>query len=222
MNRTIAAAYAELVRQAVADVVRRQAACGLDIVADGEQGKVTFATYVKERLPASRGRGQSRPRSVVGARGSRVSGLLRGLLRQVQRLGQPAQTAGLPRAVSYIGQAAVQADIANLRAALESVSVTEAFIPATIPVDLGENQFYANADEYRAAVTDAMRVEYSAILDAGLLLQIDDPTLIEILNEIPRAISSCAGAKRRCTSSSSILRCAGYRRSAFDCTCATA
>jgi 5-methyltetrahydropteroyltriglutamate--homocysteine methyltransferase len=180
------AAYAELVRQAVADVVRRQAACGLDIVADGEQGKVTFATYVKERLSGfEEGEGKAVRAASWAREAAAFPGYYEDYFGKYSASVSPLRPLVCRGPVSYIGQAAVQADIANLRAALDSVSVTEAFMPATIPVDLGENQFYANADDYREAVTEALREEYRAILDAGLLLQIDDPTLIEIMNEDP-------------------------------------
>src|SRR4030095_12823773 len=87
--------------------------------------------------------------------------------------------------VSYVGHDAVQADIDNLQSALAELKVEEAFMAATMPLVIGQNRYYPSEDDLREAVTEAMRVEFRAILDAGLILQIDDPGLIEILHEAP-------------------------------------
>jgi 5-methyltetrahydropteroyltriglutamate--homocysteine methyltransferase len=82
--------------------------------------------------------------------------------------------------ISYKGHAQVQADIANLKAALEETSVEEAFLPAISPSGIEEwqkNRYYKTDEEYLYAIADAMREEYKAIVDAGLLLQIDDPRI---------------------------------------------
>ena len=74
----------------------------------------------------------------------------------------------------------MQADIDNLKAALQGVKVEEAFMTAISPSNLElyyENRFYASDEEYLAALAEAMRVEYKAIVDAGFLLQIDDPRM---------------------------------------------
>jgi 5-methyltetrahydropteroyltriglutamate--homocysteine methyltransferase len=85
----------------------------------------------------------------------------------------------------YTGKAAVEADIANLKAALEGQDVEEAFMPATSAYGFGRNEYYASEDEYVEAVGDAMREEYLAIVDAGLILQVDDPWLTEALSDDP-------------------------------------
>ena len=79
--------------------------------------------------------------------------------------------------VAYIGRDAVQADIANLRAALAEAGgpVTEAFLPSTSPSGFGRNEYYASEQDYLAAVAAAMREEYLAIVESGFLLQVDDP-----------------------------------------------
>jgi 5-methyltetrahydropteroyltriglutamate--homocysteine methyltransferase len=178
--------YADIVRQAVADVVRRQVECGLDVVADGEQGKVTFATYVKERLAGfEEGSGTAAGAPSWALEAAAFPEYYQDYFGKYRESVSPLRPLVCRGPVSYIGQAAVQTDIANLRAALDGLAVSEAFMPATIPIELGENQFYATQDDYRVAITDAMREEYTAILDAGLLLQIDDPALVEMLNENP-------------------------------------
>ena len=87
--------------------------------------------------------------------------------------------------VSYRGQDAVQRDIARLKAAVAEHEVAEAFLPAACPMGFGLNEYYATEDEYMAAVAEALREEYLAIVDAGLILQVDDPWLIELLMEDP-------------------------------------
>jgi 5-methyltetrahydropteroyltriglutamate--homocysteine methyltransferase len=82
--------------------------------------------------------------------------------------------------ISYKGHAQVQADIANLKAALEETSAEEAFLPAISPSGIEEwqkNRYYKTDEEYLYAIADAMREEYKAIVDAGMLLQIDDPRI---------------------------------------------
>jgi 5-methyltetrahydropteroyltriglutamate--homocysteine methyltransferase len=87
--------------------------------------------------------------------------------------------------VTYQGHAQLQADIANLRAALAGHDVVEAFLPSTSPSGFGRNEHYPSYGEYLAAVAEALREEYLAIVEAGFLLQVDDPWLIEYLSENP-------------------------------------
>jgi len=79
--------------------------------------------------------------------------------------------------VTYTGAAQLQADLDNFRDALQGQKYEEAFLPALAPTYTGDNRYYANEDEYLTAVADAMRVEYEAIINAGYILQIDDPGL---------------------------------------------
>src|SRR5207245_1787122 len=87
--------------------------------------------------------------------------------------------------VAYTGQADVRSDIDNLKDALAGVSVAEAFMPATSPWVFSENSYYPTTADYIDAVGTALREEYQAILEAGFVLQVDDPGLIELLNEDP-------------------------------------
>ena len=180
-------AFAALVRSAVADVVRKETASGLDVVSDGEQGKVNFISYVRERLTGFEPVGEG---AAVNAGSWKLEAEAFpeyyadyfGKYRAAVATIVPIACRG---PVRYVGQAALQTDLDNLRAALGEVSVAEAFMPATIPEGVARNEFYATDEEFDIAVGEALREEYQAIVDAGLVLQIDDPMLIELLNENP-------------------------------------
>jgi 5-methyltetrahydropteroyltriglutamate--homocysteine methyltransferase len=180
-------AYADAVRTAVADVVRDQAQAGLDIVSDGEQGKVNFQQYIRERLDGFEPSGEGR--AVRSASWALEAEAFPEYYADYFGKYSAAVATIVPLActgpVRYSGQAALQTDIDNLKSALARVNVEEAFMPATIPEGVASNAFYASEDEYDEAVSDALREEYRGILDAGLVLQIDDPALIELLNENP-------------------------------------
>jgi 5-methyltetrahydropteroyltriglutamate--homocysteine methyltransferase len=85
--------------------------------------------------------------------------------------------------ISYAGHEAVAKDIENLKAALADVEVEEAFVPACAPNAFGINEYYATSEEYVVAIAEALREEYRAIINAGLILQVDDPFLIDLLME---------------------------------------
>ena len=178
----------EQVRAAVASVVRRQADCGLDVVCDGEQGKVSFIQYLGERLGGIEPSEESAAlapswqlevdlfpeyyASYFGKYSSAISSL---------------STAICTGPITYTGHAALRRDIANLQAALADVEVEEAFMPAISPGSfISRNEFYASESEFVEALADALREEYRAIVEAGLVLQVDDPWLIEVLADASR------------------------------------
>ncbi len=182
--------FARLVREAVAEVVRKQAGCGLDVVTDGEMGKVTFATYMQERLSGFE-RTREPFHTRVGSWSREASAFpdyYDEYFNKYRSTVSPLRRLVCTGPVTYTGQAAVQTDIHNLQLALAEVDVEESFMAATMPLVTEDNQYYGSDDDLREAVTEAMRVEYRAILDAGLILQIDDPGLIEILNEDPATV----------------------------------
>jgi 5-methyltetrahydropteroyltriglutamate--homocysteine methyltransferase len=176
------AAFTTRVRSAVAEVVQRQIAAGLDIINDGELSKRSFSTYARERLSGF----EERPPS-PDERPSMISG--RDLPEFAEyfasRSGFGGASANARQVfcsgpLKYIGQAAVQADIANFKAALAGVQVSETFLPAIAPGTIEHwmrNRSYPSDEAYLEAIADAMREEYQAIVDAGFLLQIDDPDL---------------------------------------------
>jgi 5-methyltetrahydropteroyltriglutamate--homocysteine methyltransferase len=87
--------------------------------------------------------------------------------------------------VSYRGQEAIRKDIENLKAALGGLKAEEAFMPAVAPSGVGTNEFYRSDEEFLQAVGEALREEYQAIVDAGFILQIDDPWLTEVHSQDP-------------------------------------
>ena len=173
-------AYAERVRHAVADIVRQQIEHGLDVIDDGEMSKPSFITYVTERLSGFTP--STEPGSLPWAGSKEVTAFpefYAPMLRESPNAAAPRFACTGP--IRYVGHAQVQADIANLEAALAGVPATEAFIPAISPSNVEgrqRNQHYRTDEEYLFAIAEAMHEEYKAIVDAGLLLQIDDPRLV--------------------------------------------
>jgi 5-methyltetrahydropteroyltriglutamate--homocysteine methyltransferase len=183
-------ALARVVRDAVAEVVRKQAAAGIDIVTDGEQGKSSFYGYIVERFsgferrpprPGKEGNPRAMGREYLAfpdyyAWSERIAEAFGG------RGG--ARAYGIDTCtgpVSYRGHQAVRADIANLRAALQGLSHEDVFMPAIASSYVASsfaNEHYRTHEEYEQAVSDAVREEYQAIVDAGFILQVDDPRLV--------------------------------------------
>jgi 5-methyltetrahydropteroyltriglutamate--homocysteine methyltransferase len=175
-------AYQTRVRSAVAEIVRKQADLGVDIVSDGEMGKQSFLTYVSERLGGFELDHDAPPGSPFAK-----SREFQSFPEFYDWLGRamPSPAMGVKRIactgpVTYRGHAQVEADIENMKAALNGVNVTDAFIPAISPSSIEDwqrNKHYKSTEDYLYAIADAMREEYKAIVDAGFLLQIDDPML---------------------------------------------
>jgi 5-methyltetrahydropteroyltriglutamate--homocysteine methyltransferase len=160
------------VRDAVADIVRKQADAGVTVVNDGEAGKIGYSTYVKERLEGFGGEG--------GMEGMPAD--LAEFPEYLQRVMGDIDFA-MPACVgpvSYRDVDAVRADISNLRAALEGADVEDAFMSAASPGVIAfflPNRHYATHEDYVAALADAMKQEYDEIHAAGIVLQLDCPDL---------------------------------------------
>ena len=172
------------VTAAVADVVERQVAAGIDVVSDGEQGKPSFNAYVNERLTGFEARQGPAPTGGpwLGSRERAAYPEYYEWLARTQAAGitVPGQQVICTGPIRYRGQAAVQADIVNLRAATAGRPVEEIFLPAIAPSIVGSsrrNEFYRSDEEYYQALAEAMREEYRAIIDAGFVVQVDDPRL---------------------------------------------
>jgi len=175
----------------VADAVRMQAECGIDIASDGEYSKTGFSQYITDRLTGFELRTDLPGRGGGTAR-SRDRRRFADAYREIEGSAQNAPTSpGRPQSqmintvctgpVTYRGQAAVQTDIANFKAALAGQSFEEAFIPAVAPgtIELQRaNHFYKTEEEFLYAIADAMKTEYKAIVDAGFIVQIDDPRMV--------------------------------------------
>jgi len=185
-----AEALARRTREAVADVVEKQIECGIDIVNDGELGKSNFSRYTKERLggfierPAG---ADFKPTSIFGRdmlefteyfnRGGRTS------------IGHHARVFYCVEPLTYIGQEEVKADITNLKSALQGKQLEEGFLPAVAPGTMEhwmKNEYYKTQEDYLFAISAAMAEEYRAIVDAGFVLQIDDPDLADAWQMHPR------------------------------------
>jgi 5-methyltetrahydropteroyltriglutamate--homocysteine methyltransferase len=182
------------VRGSVAGVVREQAACGLDSVNDGEFSKSNFTFYAESRLEGIEV-GQ------VPEEGEAASGISardrqefpgyfenRGFFGGLARRLPPRPVVRCVAPLTYAGQAEVQADIDNLRAALDGVAVEEAFLPAVAPGTVEHwltNDHYPSQEAFVHGIADALGEEYRAIVDAGFLLQIDDPDLLDAWQMYP-------------------------------------
>jgi 5-methyltetrahydropteroyltriglutamate--homocysteine methyltransferase len=177
------AAFAARVKSAVAETVRRQCEAGIDIVADGEQGRVGFIPYVNERLAGIEPDRAAQPANYWWE--SREYKAFPEFYAWTASMPGTAGQTGRTRwvctgPVSYKGHAALQRDIDNLKAALHGQRHEEAFMPAVSPSNLANwnrNEHYKTEEEYLYALADALREEYRAIIDAGLVLQVDDPLL---------------------------------------------
>jgi len=172
-------AYAARVRAAVGEIVGKQVELGVDVVDDGEMGKPGFIHYVNERLAGFE------PSTAPAGSPWKNSREVRAFPEFYEWFGKilpsPAATAVhmvCTGPISYKGHSHVQADIANLKAALAGREVADAFMPAVSPTcveDWQTNRYYRSDEEYLFAIADAMHEEYQAIVDAGFIVQIDDP-----------------------------------------------
>jgi 5-methyltetrahydropteroyltriglutamate--homocysteine methyltransferase len=163
------AAFRALVRSAVIETVQKQVDAGVDVVSDGEMGKPSFATYVADRL-------------------SGLGGVNREPRPFREQPDYPGWASTIPPVVmvrrfcegpvSYQNVADLQADLKNLNDAIGETGANEGFMPTAslgIVADIMVNRHYPSEAAYLYALADAMRVEYRAIADAGLVIQIDAP-----------------------------------------------
>ncbi|MGL5909376.1 MAG: cobalamin-independent methionine synthase II family protein [Phycicoccus sp.] len=181
-----AAAFEREVETAVRDVVVQQSQVGLDVVTDGEMGKASFFTYVVERLDgysADEGEPVSPPswRRETEA----IPDFYERYFTKYEETVVPLRAMACTGPVAYRGRAQVAADIERMTSALPGLGTTEAFLPSTSPRGFGVNRYYDTDRDYLEAVAEALREEYLAIVESGLLLQVDDPWLIEILTGAP-------------------------------------
>jgi 5-methyltetrahydropteroyltriglutamate--homocysteine methyltransferase len=179
-----AAAYHARVRAAVAESVGQQAANGIDIVCDGEQSKSGFFTYVSERLEGFEPR-PDRRRSTFAAEVAAFPEYYEQYFRTAMTGGAVAPVVPLlcTGPISYRGEAALQRDIDNLKAALAGVPHVAAFMPAVAPSGVGENEYYNTDEAFFHAVGAALHTEYHAVVNAGFILQIDDPFLSDLFGD---------------------------------------
>jgi 5-methyltetrahydropteroyltriglutamate--homocysteine methyltransferase len=164
------AAFDARVRSAVAEVVRKQVEAGVDIINDGEQGKVGYSTYVRHRLTGFEGE------STMPARADWADFPEAAARQGRSTVVRPACNGP----VAWKDTTAVQKDIANLRAALSGVQPAEVFMTAASPGVIAHflrNEYYPSRDAYLARLVEVMKEEYDAIYQAGFVLQVDCPDL---------------------------------------------
>ena len=162
------------VARAVSDVVARQVSIGIDVVSDGEMSKLSYATYIKDRISGFEGDSPRSPPADL----ERYPSFLE---RQARIGGTP--TYQRPRCVGPIEPTdpePCRRDLANLSAAVGAHGPTEAFMNAASPGVIAlfqPNEHYPDHESYLYALADAMRPEYEAIAEAGFVLQLDSPDL---------------------------------------------
>jgi 5-methyltetrahydropteroyltriglutamate--homocysteine methyltransferase len=171
-------AHDQCLRVSVAEVVRQQAEIGLDVVSDGEFGKsISWSQYVLERLTGFERR-PVKPGANPFTRGADRERFADFYAELDAREGVATTSESVcVGPIEYGGQAELQRDIDNFKAASRHVKVEEAFLPVAAPASVipdRKNEYYASDEECLQAIADAMRTEYRMIVDAGLLLQLDD------------------------------------------------
>jgi len=170
--------YDRCLAQSVAEVVRRQAAAGIDVISDGEFGKsISWSQYALDRLSGFERR-PVKPSANPFTRGADRQ-------RFPEFYAELDAHDGLATTkdsvcvgpIAYTGQGALSRDIENFKAALAGVEVEEAFLPVAAPASVipdRKNEYYKSDEECLLAIAEAMRTEYRMIVDAGFLLQLDD------------------------------------------------
>ena len=174
------------IAKAVADSVRKQVECGIDIVTDGEFSKPGFFTYIQDRLEGF----EARPNQKLVLFQQEVAAFpeyYEQYFKEAMMGGTiiPIVPVVCVGPVKYRGEAALQKDIANVKAAAKAAGVPDqhVFLPATAPSGVGVNEYYKSEEEYFFALAAELAKEYRAIHAAGILVQIDDPFLPDIFFE---------------------------------------
>jgi 5-methyltetrahydropteroyltriglutamate--homocysteine methyltransferase len=176
-------AFERALKGSVKDVVKRQEQAGVDVVSDGEFGKVySWSQYVLDRMSGFEKKYLEPGATLAFARGSEDRRRFKEFYAEMdgaERRGRIDRGFDVvcTGPVAYTGQVQLQQDIDNFKAALAAANVTEGFLPVAAPASVipdRENRYYKTEEELAFAIADAMRVEYKAIIDAGLIVQIDD------------------------------------------------
>jgi 5-methyltetrahydropteroyltriglutamate--homocysteine methyltransferase len=181
----VAPGYLETVKRATAEVVKKQAAIGLDIISDGEYGKSSWSAYVLDRMTGFEFRlNQLRPVEWLGRDLGRFRDAI-GREMPSALTGRPTEACIGP--VEYRDRAPIRRAIENFESALREVKVEEAFLTAVAPASTaydGVNEYYATDEEYIFALAEALRQEYLEIFQSGLLLQVDDAVLANMYDHL--------------------------------------
>jgi 5-methyltetrahydropteroyltriglutamate--homocysteine methyltransferase len=175
---------AQAERQAVAEVLARQRAAGLDVISDGEQAKTGFFAYIGERLSGFEPRPGRDPLAVFRAETDAFPEYYQQYFTGAMTGGAVAPVVPLACTgpVAYTGRDRLRRDLENLRAAAGDAGPDQVFVSAVAPSGVGGNEYYPSEAAYLDAVADALHTEYAAIIDAGFTLQIDDPFLTDVFS----------------------------------------
>ena len=182
-------AYLACVDRSVRDVVKRQKQAGIDIVSDGEFGKsISWSRYVLERIEGFERRafsGSGMPQSIVGKDRRDFADFYAEYDPTQKFHGMGGWVVSRP--LKYIGYEAVGRDIARLKAAAEEAGVAGAFLPAVAPSSVAperKDEIHKSDEDYLQALADALHEEYKAIVESGLILQVDDAYLASMYDII--------------------------------------
>jgi 5-methyltetrahydropteroyltriglutamate--homocysteine methyltransferase len=173
------AAYQKCLTTSVGEIVKQQAQTGVDVISDGEFGKsISWSQYALERLSGFERRPIGSDAANPFKRGADRERFSEFYAELDAREGVATTTEAIcTGAIKYTGQAELQRDIDNFKAALKTVQVEEAFLPVAAPASVipdRKNEFYKSEEDLQAAIASAMRTEYKMIIDAGFLVQLDD------------------------------------------------
>jgi 5-methyltetrahydropteroyltriglutamate--homocysteine methyltransferase len=173
--------YEGTLRSAVVECVSRQAETGIDILNDGEQSKPGFFTYIRERLEGFEPRPQ-RPTQGWPLEVNAFPEYYEQYFKEAMGGGAVAPIVPMvcTGEIRYCGAEALKRDIENLKAAASPVKAHAIFMSSIAPSGTGANEYYRTEEEFFQAAGAALRTEYQAIIEAGFLLQIDDPFLTDI------------------------------------------
>jgi 5-methyltetrahydropteroyltriglutamate--homocysteine methyltransferase len=185
------AAFQDCLKRSVAEVVRKQAEVGIDIVSDGEFGKtVSWSRYILDRISGFEERHENAPgfRSAVAGKDRRdFADFYEEYERDFGFVGMgksfKSGTWVISGPIRYTGQVLIQRDIEDLKKAFAGVSVVNAFLPVVAPASVvpqHKDEHYKSPEEALFAIADALHEEYKAIVDAGLIAQIDDAFLASV------------------------------------------
>jgi 5-methyltetrahydropteroyltriglutamate--homocysteine methyltransferase len=176
-----ARAYDDAVARTVRENVKAQADAGIDVVTDGEQSKTGFFAYMRERLSGFEPyEGGSERARAIAEKQAFPEYYEEYFKRDAYSL-MPRVPLICTGAIAYTGHDDLRRDIENLKSALSDTDAAEAFMPATAPRAYGAaNSYYASEDDFVEAFAEALREEYLAIVEAGFILQVDDPVLTEL------------------------------------------
>jgi 5-methyltetrahydropteroyltriglutamate--homocysteine methyltransferase len=179
------AEYEAVLEREIAAVVKRQADTGLDVINDGEYGKENWAAYVLKRISGFEIRPeQKRPLYWLGRDIERFREAI------VQDM-PPAATGGATEAcvgpIEYRDRSGIERELKDFTKAVANIGPREAFFTAVAPASTafnGVNEYYKTDRDYAFAIAEALRVEYQAIIDAGVILQVDDAVLANMYDHL--------------------------------------